>query len=403
VTQPPAELGIDLMSGDFIGGDPYAAYAWMRRHEPVFFDEANDLWGVARHRDIKAVASDPETFSNAAGVRPKFGPLPMMIDFDAPEHVRRRRLVSAGFTPRRVRAMEDHVRAICDRIIDAVCERGECDFVAEVAAPLPLAVIGDMLGVDEADRADLLRWSEEMLRSQGGQNDVSVLEDATRAFVEYGAYMAPVIETRRRTGRDDDLVGVLVNTGEGEDRLDHDSLVHETLLILVGGDETTRHVISGGMHALLTHPEQLQRLQADPSLLGSAVEEMLRWVSPIKNMARTATRPTELGGRPIGAGAELLLLYPSANRDEEVFVDPEVFDIARRPNPHIAFGFGAHFCLGNQLARLELRVVFERLLARLPDLALAAERFSTRRSNFISGIETMPVTFSPVPPLGPAA
>jgi cytochrome P450 family 142 subfamily A polypeptide 1 len=325
----------------------------------------------------------------------------MMIDFDAPEHVRRRRLVSAGFTPRRVRALEDHIRRICDRVIDQVCERGSCDFVTEVAAPLPLAMIGDLLGVEEADRPALLRWSEEMLASQGLGTDDALVRAAT-AFVEYTAYMDPVIETRRRSGRDDDLIGILVNAEAGGDRLDHDSLIHETLLIVVGGDETTRHVVSGGMHALQTHPEQLDRLRRDPSILGVAVEEMLRWVTPIKNMARTATRNVDLGGRRIAEGDELVLLYPSANRDEEVFSDPDAFDVTRAPNPHLAFGFGAHVCLGNQLARLELRVMFERLAARLPDLALVGGELASRRSNFISGLESMPVTFTPTPALGGA-
>ncbi len=185
--------------------------------------------------------------------------------------------------------------------------------------------------------------------------------------------------------------------------LDDDSLVHETLLILIGGDETTRHVISGGMEELLAHPDQLARLADDPAgLLPGAVEEMLRWVSPIKNMARTATHDVELGGETIRAGQQIILLYPSANRDEEVFDRPEFFDIARSPNPHIAFGFGAHFCLGNQLARLELKVMFERLLARLPDLHLAVDRseLPRRNANFISGIERMPVEFTPSAPLG---
>ncbi len=268
---------------------------------------------------------------------------------------------------------------------------------ALVAAPLPLAVIGDMLGVDEADRPDLLRWSEEMLRSQETPTP-EILEAAAGAFAEYTAYMDPVIETRRKSGRDDDLVGVLVNSGEGDDRLDHDSLIHETLLILVGGDETTRHVITGGMQALGANPDQLARLRRDPSLLPVAVEEMLRWGTPIKNFARTTTGDTELAGTSIPAGAELLLHYPSGNRDEEVFIDPQAFDVTRSPNPHIAFGFGAHFCLGNQLARLELRVMFEQLLARLPDLTLADGDLVRRPSNFISGFEQMPVTFTPVPP-----
>lgn len=400
---PPADLGIDLMSGAFFAGEPFPAYAWLREHAPAFHDRANDLWALSRHRDVKAASTDPETFSNAGGIRPKFPPLPMMIDFDAPEHVRRRRLVSAGFTPGRVREMEDHIRAICDAVIDRVCEQGSCDFVRDIAAPLPLAVIGDMLGVDEADRDDLLRWSEDMLRSQG-MTTPSAIEGAALAFTEYTAYMEPVLATRRESGTEDDLVGVLVAAEIDGDRLDHDSLVHESLLILVGGDETTRHVITGGMHALQHHPEQLERLRRDPTLIPQAVEEMLRWVTPIKNMARTLTRDVELHGQHIAEGSEVLLLYPSANRDAEVFDRPEEFDITRSPNPHIAFGFGAHFCLGNQLARLELRVMFERLLRRLPDLALATGGPVPRReSNFISGIESMPVTFTPAAVVGATA
>jgi cytochrome P450 family 142 subfamily A polypeptide 1 len=186
------------------------------------------------------------------------------------------------------------------------------------------------------------------------------------------------------------------------DSLDGNSLIHETLLILIGGDETTRHVISGGVEELLTHPDQQAQLAADPALMPAAVEEMLRWVSPIKNMARTATRDVELEGATISAGQEIILLYPSANRDAAVFEKPDDFDIRRSPNPHMAFGFGAHFCLGNQLARLELKVMVDRLLARLPDLHLTVERdaLPRREANFISGIEEMPVAFSPTSPVG---
>jgi cholest-4-en-3-one 26-monooxygenase len=395
MTPAPPELGIDLMSGPFFGDDPYPAFAWMRRHAPVYHDEANDLWALARYDDVKAAGTDPGTFSSAGGIRPKFPALPMMIDFDDPEHVRRRRLVSAGFTPRRVRAMEEQVRDVCDDVIDQVCEQGSCDFVRDLAAPLPLAVIGDMLGVAREDRADLLRWSEDMLGSQGSLESAAI-EAAAQAFTEYTDYMEPVLADRRRTGADGDLVGALVNAEIDGDRLDQLSLIHETLLILIGGDETTRHVLSGGMLALFEHPRQRERLQADPSLLPVAVEEMLRWVTPIKDMVRTTTRDVVLRGEAIGAGAEVMLLYPSANRDEAVFDRAATFDAGRVVNPHLAFGFGAHFCLGNQLARLELRVMFERLFDRLPDLALAAPGpFPHRASNFISGLEEMPVTFTP--------
>jgi cytochrome P450 family 142 subfamily A polypeptide 1 len=298
--------------------------------------------------------------------------------------------------------MEDKLHLVCDAIIDTVCEKGSCDFVRDIAAPLPIIMIGDMLGVAPDDRDDLLRWSDDMLKGQGSP-DPEAMTDAANAFVEYSAYIHPVFDDRRATANSDDLVGVLCHAEIDGDSLDDDSLVHETLLILIGGDETTRHVISGGVEELLAHPDQVAKLAADPAgLMSGAVEEMLRWVTPIKNMARVATRDVELEGARIKAGQELLLLYPSANRDEAVFANADTFDITRSPNPHIAFGFGAHFCLGNQLARLELRVMVERVLARLPDLRLAAERgaLPRRQANFISGIEVMPVAFTPTAPVG---
>jgi len=402
VTTAPANFGIDLLSGAFFGREPHDAFAWMRANAPVYYDEPNDLWAAASYAAVKQASVDTESFSSAQGIRPKFGPLPMMIEFDGPEHVRRRRLVSEGFTPRRVRDQEGKLRRICDALIDEVCERGRCDFVRDLAAPLPIIVIGDMLGVAPEDREDLLRWSDDMLKALGAP-DPTLMEKSTAAFVEYTEYIHPVFDERRATKNADDLVGVLVHAEIDGSSLDDDSLVHETLLILIGGDETTRHVISGGMEELLAHPDQVARLAADPAgLMPGAVEEMLRWVSPIKNMARTATRDVELGGSPIRAGQEILLLYPSANRDEAVFENAEVFDITRNPNPHMAFGFGAHFCLGNQLARLELRVMVERVLARVPDLRLAISRdaLPRRPANFISGIEEMPVVFTPSAPLG---
>jgi cytochrome P450 family 142 subfamily A polypeptide 1 len=401
VTLAPEHLGINLLDGAFYGREPHDAYTWMRANAPVYYDEINDLWAAASYAAVKAASVDTEAFSSAQGIRPKFPQLPMMIDFDAPEHVRRRRLVSEGFTPKRVRAMEDNLRSVCDTLIDNVCEKGSCDFVKDIAAPLPIIVIGDMLGVAPSDRDDLLRWSDDMLKALGAP-DPSLMDASATAFVEYTDYIQPVFDDRRARGATDDLVGVLVHAEIDGDSLDDASLVHETLLILIGGDETTRHVISGGVEELLTHPDQQAELAGDPALMPGAVEEMLRWVSPIKNMARTATRDVELEGATISAGQEILLLYPSANRDAAVFERADDFDIHRSPNPHMAFGFGAHFCLGNQLARLELKVMVDRLLARLPDLHLAVDRdaLPRREANFISGIEEMPVAFSPTSPVG---
>jgi cytochrome P450 family 142 subfamily A polypeptide 1 len=292
---------------------------------------------------------------------------------------------------------------VCDSIIDKVCEQGSADFVRDIAAPLPMVVIGDMLGVAPEDRDDLLRWSDDMLKALGSP-DPGLMDAATLAAIEYAGYATAVMDDRRKTGRSDDLIGTLVHAEIDGDHLDDQSLIYESLLILIGGDETTRHVITGGMYELLRHPDQMEALRADRSLMTTAVEEMLRWVTPIKNMARTMTKDVELHGETLRQGQKLLLLYPSANRDERVFDDPDQFDITRTPNDHVAFGFGAHFCLGNRLARMEMRIMFDRLLDRLPDLALVDEAEPPmREANFVSGYETMPVTFTPSAPLGAGA
>jgi cytochrome P450 family 142 subfamily A polypeptide 1 len=307
-----------------------------------------------------------------------------------------------------VRHQEAKIRRLCDDLIDRVCQKGECDFVWDIAAPLPLIMIGDALGVAPEDRDTLLHWSDTLLRGLVGiSDDNPAMLAAAEAFEEYSDYASKVVADRRADPRDD-LMSVLVHAEVDGDRLDHDSVVHESLLILVGGDETTRHVISGGMYQLTLQPEQWRTLIADRTVLDSAVEEMLRWVSPIKNMARTLTRDTTYGGQVMAEGDEVLLIYPSANRDAAVFDDPFRFDIRRTPNEHLAFGFGSHFCLGNSLARLELKVMFDRLADRLPDLRVSDEigdeaDLHWRAANFVSGYERMPVVFTPTAPVGAAA
>jgi cytochrome P450 family 142 subfamily A polypeptide 1 len=398
----PTRDDIDLVSGDFYGSDPLEQYAWMRANAPVYFDEHNGVWGITKYTDLKAVAKDPGTFSNAGGIRPDNGPLPMMIDMDDPEHFRRRKLVNRGFTPRRVRDLETKINDVCDEIIDSVCEKGECDLVREVAALLPMVMIGDALGVAPDDRADLLQWSDDMVSALSNSASEEAMLRAGNAFASYTGYASNVIADRRARDPQEDLMSIMVHAEVDGDTLDDDELVQESLLILVGGDETTRHVISGGMAQLLLHPDQLGKLRGNRDLLDPAVEEMLRWVTPIKNMARITTRDVEFGGQQMHEGEKLLLLYHSANRDEDVFDDPHRFDIERSPNDHVAFGFGTHFCLGASLARLEVKVMVDRLLTRLPDLELAGET-PLRPANFISGFETMPVTFTPTAPLGVVA
>jgi cytochrome P450 family 142 subfamily A polypeptide 1 len=389
---------IDLVSGAFWGAEPHEGLAWLRRHDPLHWDATGGVWGVTTYADVRAVSRQPQVFSSAGGIRPDTGPIAMMIDMDDPDHLRRRQLVNTGFTRQRVRAQRGRIREVVDRLIDQVCERGSCDVVADIAAWLPLVMIGDALGVAPEDHPMLLRWSDDLMRGQG-QSDEALVLAMIAAFEGYVAYIGEVIRDRGRCPRDD-LMSVLVHAEVDGDRLDEDEIVHESLLILIGGDETTRHVISGGLYQLLVEPGRWERLRHDRSLVPSAVEESLRWVSPIKNMARTATRDVDLHGRKIREGDKLLLLYPSANRDEDQFPDAATFDPARTPNDHVAFGFGTHFCLGASLARLEVEVAFETILDRLPDIRLVepAEPAS-RPANFVSGYESMPVTFSPTAPL----
>jgi cytochrome P450 family 142 subfamily A polypeptide 1 len=261
--------------------------------------------------------------------------------------------------------------------------------VRDLAAPLPLIVIGDMLGFPAEDRGALLRWSHDLIGSLNG--DPARVAAAMTAFGEYAAYARRLIALRRAQP-EDDLLSVWVRAEIDGERLTDDEVMFESLLILLGGDETTRHVTSGGMEQLLLHPAQLQELRIRRERLPGAVEEMLRWVSPIKNMARTVTRELELGGRSLRAGDRLVLLYESANFDEAHFDRPENFDVRRSPNEHVAFGSGAHFCLGASLARLELRLIFEQVLARLPGLELATSEPLPR---LLTGIEAMPVSFTP--------
>jgi cytochrome P450 family 142 subfamily A polypeptide 1 len=295
-----------------------------------------------------------------------------------------------------VAAHEVYLRRKVTELVDAVVERGECDIVADIATPLPMYMIGELMGLPESDHETLLHWSD--LFATGGPEVRAQVEEAVPQYAAY--IMAKVNE--RRGGDGHDLVSLVVNAYE--EPLSDIDLVFETMLVLVGGDETTRHVISGGTEALLRHPDQLAALRADPSLLPSAIEEMLRWVTPVRNMNRTATRDVEVAGQKMREGDRILLLYPSANRDEAVFADPHRFDIRRSPNDHVAFGaYGRHHCLGAPLARLELRVLFEELLARLPHLELATENpLPRRRGSFVLGLTSVPVRFAPGERLGSA-
>ena len=393
----PQRDEIKLLDGRFYAQRPLEHFAWMRENAPVYYDESGEIWGIASHEDIMTVSKNPDIFCSGKSSRPEPGSwIPSMINLDDPDHKRRRNLVNRGFTPKRLLASDAKVRRICNQLIDSVCEKGECEFVREIAAPLPLIMIGDMLGMPQKDFETLLRWSEDMLEATSATVSDEVRAKAMQAGAEYASYAVEAIGERQKDPKDD-LLSVLVHAELDGDRLNQEELIHESLLILIGGDETTRHVISEGMLALIEYPAERQKLIDDPSKLPVAVEELLRWVTPIKNMNRTATTDTELRGQKIREGDRMLLLYPSGNRDEAVFEAPDHLDVERNPNPHVAFGgYGTHHCLGASLARLELRIMFEELNRRMPDLRLASdEGLPVRPSNFIVGLESMPVRFSP--------
>jgi cytochrome P450 family 142 subfamily A polypeptide 1 len=296
---------------------------------------------------------------------------------------------------------EPKIRQVVTELLDRVGPLGECDFVKDVAAPLPMVLIGDMLGVLPEDRGRLLQWSDDLLLLTTSTFTPEMEALSQRVSGEYATWVAQVAE-ERRAHPTDDLMSILVGAEVDGETLDLEGVIHESMLILIGGDETTRHVITGGMEALIHNPEQRQKLIDDPSKIPTAVEELLRWVSPIHNMARTTTRDVEIGGETIPEGSSVLLMYACANRDESVFEQPHVLNVERKPNWHVAFGGnGPHFCLGAPLARLELRIMFEELLRRLPDIELATnERLPMRNSNFITGIEHMPVRYTPIEPEG---
>src|SRR5215471_12765864 len=308
----PTRADIDLLDGSFYVDNPHEKYTWMRENAPVYFDEKNGVWGIASYDALLAMEKDPATFSNAGGIRPDSGPIPMMIDMDDPEHWKRRKLVNKGFTPRRVRDSEETIREVCDAIIDTVCEKGECDFVNDIAAPLPMIVIGDMLGVAPEDRGDLLQWSDDMVSASGEEWNDEILQRAMDAMASYTAFCTHAV-AQRQAEPTNDLLSVLVHAEVDGDRLSPEDVLHEALLILVGGDETTRHVISGGMEQLILHPDQRALLLEDPARITIAVEEMLRWVSPIKNMCRWVTHDTEFRGKQLKSGQGALLLYEAAN------------------------------------------------------------------------------------------
>jgi cholest-4-en-3-one 26-monooxygenase len=395
---------INLWDKDrFVDGIPHDWFTTLRREAPVYWHEGSDagkgFWTLTRYDDVVAVNRDYETYSSARGAVFMWDIPPealeqqrtLMLNMDPPLHTRYRRLINRGFTPRMVAELEATMRERTIEIIDRVAARGECDFVVDVAAELPLQVIADLMGVPQEDRHKLFDWSNRMIGAEDPEYGVTE-EQAQTASMELYEY-ASTLAAQRRAEPTDDLISVLTRAEVDGERLTEFEVDLFFLLLSVAGNETTRNLMSHGLLALVEHPDQLERLRAHRALLPSAVEEMLRWASPVMNFRRTATRDHMIRDQEIRAGDKVVIWYISANRDETAFRDPFTFDIERSPNEHVAFGGGGpHFCLGANLARLEINVMFDVLLDRFHDLEITGP-VSRLRSNFINGIKHIPLRF----------
>jgi cholest-4-en-3-one 26-monooxygenase len=402
---------IDLTdSKHFVDGVPHDWFTFLRHNAPVWWHEEADgpgFWAVTSYNECVAVNRDYEHFSSADKAtfiweldEENLAQLQLlMLNMDPPLHTRYRRLVNKGFTPRMINQLHDRIHAATDRIIDNVIESGKAEFVTDIAAELPLVVIAELLGVPHEDRHRMFDWSNRMIGNQDAEYQKSAegaeaAEAAQMASMELYAYASQLFGQKRADPKDD-LMSVLTQVEMEGEKLSDLELELFFLLLTVAGNETTRNLISGAMVAFFDNPEQWELLQRDRSLLPSAVEEMLRYVSPVMNFRRQTTAAFELGGQKIGADEKVVFFHVSGNRDETVFEDPHAFDITRDPNPHIAFGGGGpHFCLGANLARMEIRVMFEHLLDRMPDIRLNGE-VERLQSQFISGVKHIPVAFTP--------
>ncbi|CAB4344966.1 MAG: cytochrome P450 [Actinobacteria bacterium] len=356
--------------------DPWSSYRWLRANDPVFWDATHRIWGISRYEDIVEVEKNWKLYTSEDGSRPATDQRDdtSMINRDDPEHQQQRMLVARQFTPRAVKQIEGKIRSIVNELIDDVASSGRCEAIESLASPLPAILIGDKLGFPRELWPKLREWSE-VTMYESGQNPpdgtpAAFSEVSTNAIMEFAAATIELIAERRKEPKDD-LITIWATTEVDGHLWSDGEIISECLLLLDGGAETTRTVIGSIIRELAINTSQRQLLIENPDLLGeTGVEEFIRWVTPILNMRRTATEDHVFRGKNIKKGDQLLLMYASANRDESVFDQPDVFDVQRSHNHHVAFGFGTHFCLGSSLARIEIRVMFEELLRRIPDWKL---------------------------------
>jgi len=386
---------VPLHSPDFYAGDPYPAYRELRATSPVVWNDVTNFWALLKYEDVRFVSTQPHLFSSTKGItipdpeQPEPVQEGSLIFTDPPRHRQLRKLINAGFTRRRVTLLEPKVREIVNGIFDGLDVSGSLEFAEEVAAPLPTRMIAEMLGAPPDDWEQFRAWSDAAV----GTADPDIELDPVVALGELYSYFTQLIAARRSgevSGRED-LLSVLAAAEVDGERLSDEDLLNFSFLLLVAGNETTRNLIALGTLALIEHPEQFAKLRRDPTLIPCAVEEMLRYTSPVTHMARQATEDIEIRGQLIKRGETVVMLYGAANRDEDIFgPTAEEFDITRNPNPHIAFGCGEHSCLGAQLARLEARVMFEVLLGTYPSIELAGD-VTRLRATMVPGVKRMPV------------
>jgi cholest-4-en-3-one 26-monooxygenase len=395
---------IDLLADTWADRVPHVEFAKLRREAPVFWHEEpkdTGFFAITKHDDIVTISRDHETFSTELGgtfipTQREEDLMQMrlsILNMDPPRHDRLRKLISAGFTPRQIRRLIAAVEEHADEIVDAIAERGEADFVADVASPLPLWMICEMLGIPAADWEQMRVWSDRMVGFD--DPDLSVSPEAhMQAAIDMFTYCNDLVQ-KRQVEPADDILSTLVHAEVDGDRLNELELNLFFVTLVIAGNETTRNLISHGMLALFDHRDQMEKLQANPDLMPTAVDEMLRWGTSINNFRRTATRDTEVSGVPIAEGQKLVTYYLSANYDEDHFDAPFEFRVDRTPNEHVTFGGGGvHFCLGSHLAKAEIGATIGSVLRRLPDIELASEP-ERLRSDFINGIKQMPVRFTP--------
>jgi cholest-4-en-3-one 26-monooxygenase len=397
---------VDIVNPDLYvqRGYPHAEWALLRREAPIYYYQrpnVDPFWAVTRHADIVNISRQPALFKSiqrlfVAVNEPNSPPpdeaiLRQLLNMNPPEHGAYRGVVNRRFTPRTVQQLTAGIERITTEVLDDIVGRGECDFVTEVSAKLPLAVIAEMFGIPRADWPLMFRLSNEMIGPSDPEyaGESTITETVERARMEFFQYFNGLVEDRRKNPRDD-LSSALANGQVNGEQLPIFELLSYFALLIIAGNETTRNATTGGLYALIDNPDQWARLKRDPALVPKAVEEIVRWTSPVIQFTRKATEDTDLAGQKIREGDEVALFYPSANRDESVFATPNKFDIGRYPNQHVAFGIGEHFCLGANLARLELQVMFRQLAERVDAVELTGP-IQRMRSSFVGGIKHMPV------------